>query len=530
MNHPEKTLKYFLIALFVFFAAGGAAFHYSSVSVKADTAGFKTTGGKTYYYDSNGRMVKGWLTIGNQKYYFDTQTGEQIMGWLKLNGDFYYFRKSNTPSMRNMAKNMWATYSNGLKRHFAADGKLDRGFTRISDNWYYFLASNGYMVTGWQKLNGSMWYFYSSGVLLRNKLVYFPDEKGYRYFLPAGRMAIGWQTFGAEKRYFKQSGALDKTDGLMAIGFTNIDGDTYYFNTSGYQVTGWVSLKSGSKCYFDPDNRGIAIRSAEKTIDGVTYVFDSHGTASVKEKEPDIDLDGLTGKRTIKNYLVGAFQPIGRALYVWGGGWTDSTRKGVSPAWTQWYASQSSSYNYNNYRDLSEENRRKGLDCSGFVGWSAYQVMHATSDELDYGYTVISGEVGPYYRSMGWGTIVTQSYLASTDYKLVAGDVGYNDDHTWICVGQCPDKSIVIVHSTPQAGVQLAGTPTPDGDYDSEAVELAIRYMSRYSGYTKYEYKPATGNYVRRGNYLRWNSSTLADPDGYRNMTAEQILADIFNS
>ena len=28
--------------------------------------------------------------------------------------------------------------------------------------------------------------------------------------------------------------------------------------------------------------------------------------------------------------------------------------------------------------------------------------------------------------------------------------------------------------------------------------------------------------------YLRWNSSTLSDPDGYLNMTADQILYDLF--
>ena len=67
------------------------------------------------------------------------------------------------------------------------------------------------------------------------------------------------------------------------------------------------------------------------------------------------------------------------------------------------------------------------------------------------------------------------------------------------------------------------------GVYSSQAIALAQKYMSRYPGYTKYDYHTSSGNYIRRGNYLRWNRSTLSDPDGYMNMTADQILADLFS-
>ena len=64
-------------------------------------------------------------------------------------------------------------------------------------------------------------------------------------------------------------------------------------------------------------------------IDGVVYIFDKEGAAVIKTVGPDISQP--TGKRTIKNYLAGALQPVGQALYVWGGGWNDATRKGLSP-------------------------------------------------------------------------------------------------------------------------------------------------------------------------------------------------------
>ena len=41
--------------------------------------------------------------------------------------------------------------------------------------------------------------------------------------------------------------------------------------------------------------------------------------------------------------------PVGKALYVWGGGWNDSTRKGLSDTMTNWYnkwSANPSGYDY----------------------------------------------------------------------------------------------------------------------------------------------------------------------------------------
>ena len=326
-------------------------------------------------------------------------------------------------------------------------------------------------------------------------------------------MLTGWtKNSSNEYRYFETE------DGVMAKGFQTIDGKKYYFSTgSGKMAVGWTTI-SGNKYYFDKETGVMA--TGDVTIDGTKYHFNTNGVLS--------NTTSPTGSKTIKNYLAGALQPVGQALYVWGGGWNDSTRKGTSQTMTDFYNSQSSSYDYNNYRDLSTANRAKGFDCSGFVGWAAYQVMQSKSG-VGSGYTVVSGEVGSYYKSLGWGNILTQANLASDDWTVYPGDVGYDSGHTWIILGQCKDKSAVIVHSTPNAGVQIAGTPTPSGDYSSQAITLAQKYMSRYPGFTKYAYHTSSGNYIRRGNYLRWNRSTLSDPDGYLNMTADQILADLFS-
>ena len=487
-NVNRKFRIWGVLLLLMFFAAG--VFRYSAANVQAATqTGFVTINGKSYYINKDGSKQKGWLELDGKKYYFNASTGVQVKGW--------------------------ATDSSGRKRYFSKGaGIMMTGWlTDSKDQKRYFDPTTGFMQTKWLTLKGKKYYFYSGSGVAACKTFLTDSKDNTRYFTSACYMLTGWaKNSNQESRYFETS------DGIMAKGFQTIVNKTYYFNTSsGKMVTGWKTISS-SKYYFDKETGVMA--TGDVTIDGTKYHFSSTGVLS--------NTTSSTGTKTIRNYLAGALMPVGQALYVWGGGWNDSTRKGLSPTMTEFYNSQSSSYNYNNYRDLSTANRAKGFDCSGFVGWAAYQVMQSKSG-IGSGYTVFSGEIGSYYKSLGWGSILTQANLASDDWTVYPGDVGYDDGHTWIILGQCKDKSAVIVHSTPNAGVQIAGTPTPSGDYSSQAITLAKKYMSRYAGYTKYSYNTSSGNYIRRGNYLRWNRSTLSDPDGYLNMTADQILADLFN-
>ena len=103
--------------------------------------------------------------------------------------------------------------------------------------------------------------------------------------------------------------------------------------------------------------------------------------------------DYSPGGKTIRNYLLGALVPVGNVLYVWGGGWNDSTRIGIPKTMTKFYNSQTSSYDYRNYNDLSSTNRANGFDSAGYVGWCTYQAMHSTSNDGS-GYTVVSGKIG----------------------------------------------------------------------------------------------------------------------------------------
>ena len=64
---------------------------------------------------------------------------------------------------------------------------------------------------------------------------------------------------------------------------------------------------------------------------------------------------------------------------------------------------------------------------------------------------------------------------------------------------------------------------------DITYTSYGIPHRDKHTRYKKFDYHTSCGNYIRRGNYFRWNRSTLSDPDGYLKKTANQILADLFN-
>lgn len=485
------------LTLQLFFGAGAVR--------AAEKDGFVRENGKTYYY-KNGVKHTGWLELDGKKYYFTSGEGVMVTGWIKdsRNNKRYFNKKTG------VMYTGWVQFTGGKRYFHSKTGIMRTGWIKIGSNRYYLDTKTGIAKTG-----------------------FFTDSEGkVRYFYSKScAMARGWLTNSKnERRYFATSSKLAK-DGVMATKFATIDKKTYYFYAkSGKMAVGWVTnTKKGYKYYFDTTSGVMA--TGIVTINGVKYEFADDGI--LIGEYGGMPPTTTNGQKTIKNYLLGALLPVGKVLYIWGGGYNynDQTRKGLSSTWTKWYKSQSSNYDFHNYNDLSVTNRAKGLDCSGFVGWAAYQVMQTRSG-VGGGYTVVSGKIGSHYSStLGWGTIINQNYLSTHNWVLKPGDIAYNDGHTWIVLGQCPDKSVVLVHSTTQAGVQISGTSVPTtGSSNSQAVALAKRYMAKYPGTKKYPYRSDVGNYIRQYNYVRWNRSTLADPDGYMNKTAEQILADLFSS
>lgn len=236
---------------------------------------------------------------------------------------------------------------------------------------------------------------------------------------------------------------------------------------------------------------------------------------------------------TIKNFLTTALTPVGSTMYIWGGGWNkadagagaDGFRIGMNPAWRSFSSRQKSSYNYRNHKFAFG----KGLDCSGFVGWSVYNINKTKNGKPGDGYVIKASKIASAYAKYGWGTY--KKAVAVKDWK--AGDIMSSSAHVYIVVGSCPDGSVVLVHSS-QVGVRLSGTPDKKGQTNSEAVRLAKKYMKRYPfWYKRYPSCKKGRNYQTDYAQFRWKTGKgklMSDPDGYQNKSAGQVLKDLYRN
>lgn len=480
------------------------------------TPGWNLVNGKYYYYLDDGTMVRGqWFKDGNDWYYFNDDGTMKSAEWFRDGIDTYYLRdwggmlhdqfytyEGNRYYFRGWGGMMYdMKFQVGNKWYKAnSDGTLVKGWTQEGDKFYYYDDQYTlYRQKGWLKLGNVYYYINADGSRVQGQ--WLKDGIDLYYMNADGTMkSAEWYKEGNDWYYFRDWGAAIY-DTLFYEG-ENI----YYFESDCKMARGWYEL-DGYTYYFRDWGGAMNIPCV---IDGVRYVFDSNGHLVEK------DLDAEVGVKTVKNFLKNALLPVGNTLYVWAGGHddADATRYGVNPQWEKFFNSQDENYNYTQHR----YEYGNGLDCSGYVGWAVHQVMEDWA-------TTTSTIMPRYYYQKGWG-----SYRENdTSMKFQTGDVVSMSGHVWIVIGQCSDGSAVIMHATPPY-VQISGTVSSSGSTNSEAIQLAKQYMSKYYpvGYERYGNRIASKSYMTGVNHFTWSSSVLADPDGYRNMTSAQILADLF--
>ena len=505
------------------------------------TDGWTSVNGKYYYYQEDGALYtkEGWLKLGD-KYYYISADGSRVQGqWLKDGSDWYYMNDDGT-----MKSAEW--FQDGVDWYYLRDwgGMLHDQFFDYRGNRYYFrdwggmmydmkfqvsgktykANSDGTLAKGWVQ-EGDKYYYYDDQYVLYQKQGWLQLGSTYDsyYYINAdgSRVQDQWVKDGNDLYYMNTDGTMKSNEwyqeGNDWYYFRNWgaalhdtlfnDGENiYYFESDCKMARGWYQI--GGYTYYFRDWGGAMNMAC--VIDGVSYVFDSNGHLVEKE------IDAEVGVRTIKNFLKNALLPVGNTLYIWAGGHddADASRYGVNPQWKSFFDSQDETYNYTEHR----YEYGNGLDCSGYVGWAVHQVMEEWS-------TTTSTVTPQYYYEKGWGSYVE----GDTSMKFRTGDVVSMSGHVWIILGQCEDGSAVILHASPQY-VQISGTVSASGSTNSEAVQLAERYMRKYYpiAYSRYGCKIASKSYMTGVNHFTWSSSVLSDPDGYKNMSPAQILADLF--
>ena len=305
--------------------------------------------------------------------------------------------------------------------------------------------------------------------------------------------------------------------------------------------------------------------AADLTAGATVKVYGDTAFLTFVAEDYTAPVSGTPGERTLKNYLQTAMNPVGTALYVYGGSWdwqdVNSSNQaltiGLPQSWIDFFQQQDANYTYKNSADPAHsyyphnswnQYYYAGVDCSAYIGWTVYNVMHteSTTNDLSDGYVMSAVKMAKTFADKGWGTW-------TRDIKsFKPGDIFSMSGHVWTVLGVCDDGSIVFLHSTPSdskagqggGGVQLSAlNPNSDDDKNCEAYKLVTKYMTKYypewserydavlRSYISYA-TPATGTKYKEtwsGNFS-WNldGTGLTDPDGYADMSAAEILADLF--
>ena len=285
--------------------------------------GFKKIAGKMYYFDSEGKMLLRWKRINGKKFLFDPVDGHMhtgwewvaeknawyylspkygylLEGWISVGGKLYYL----TPN-EYYAKTGWQTI-NGKRFYF--DPKkafMYTGWQTISGKKYYF-GTNGVMVTGKQIIDGRTYVFNASGVLTSSSAgtptsgtasgttsgttagttpgttagttpgttagttsgttagtSSGSTSAGTSSSLSATGNKTGWVKVGDGYKY--QKGTTYVANQMLTI-----SGETYYFDSNGYRVTGFKSI-GGKTYYFDANGKRLY---RWKRINNKKYYFD----------------------------------------------------------------------------------------------------------------------------------------------------------------------------------------------------------------------------------------------------------------
>lgn len=232
---------------------------------------------------------------------------------------------------------------------------------------------------------------------------------------------------------------------------------------------------------------------------------------------------------TIKKFLQIAMKPVGKTLYVYGGGWNEedtgagkgARRLGISPTWNAFYATQDKNYNYKMYAYKNA----LGLDCTGYVGWAIYNTLE-TEDEKE-GYVFSSKEMVTQLADLGLGKKIDKTQIK--EYK--PGDIlgSSINKHVWISLGQCADNSVLFVHASPP-GISVCGTPTPTNQEKSQAITIATEFMktNHPDWYGKFPQSTSRGiDYLENFDLFHWNigeTGILTDRENILGLTPEAVL------
>ena len=258
--------------------------------------------------NSNGQLLDGWQTVGNDWYHF--HNGTPSTGWQSIDSNWYYMNQDNAKMEVGLQKiNNQTYYLND--QHDGTYGAMKTGWQYLNDHWYYF-QENGAAQTGWADINNAEYYldpttaqmatgdteiegyhFYfdpSSGHQIKGlvfdnntgKLSYYDEQSGSRKEVYNGHANSIFEWAGQQRNNDLRDGLNEinghqyyydaKADRFISDQWKQVNNKWYYFGDNAQATTGWYQSAAGNWYYFTDD--GSAQTGWFQSQYGNWYYFD----------------------------------------------------------------------------------------------------------------------------------------------------------------------------------------------------------------------------------------------------------------
>ena len=301
--------------------------------------------GKAYVIDENGNLVdyqEGWNTLGNESFYI--KNGQALMDTF-VDGNFiggngltytgiYYGSNANNVALVHgkLAKNQWVESNNSkcyvdekchiVRNQWIDNHYVDRYGYMVKDTWVgnrYVDANGEYKPNGsisqetkagWKQTNGKWWYQHKDGTYTKND---FETISGQTYYFDAsGYMVTGWKEINTKDYFFNASGVMVKDNWQGA----------YYLGKDGVMLT---NAFTPDGYYVGAD--GAYVRNQKVTVDGKVYYLNADGKVAKNQWSGDYYLDG--NGNVVKNKWIGNYWCGEDGKYV-KSSWVDNNKSYVN--------------------------------------------------------------------------------------------------------------------------------------------------------------------------------------------------------
>lgn len=238
--------------------------------------------GKTWYYFKNREMVTGAVTIGDTTHIFQEngawvgETAKGTNGWKQVGKDWYYLENGKlvTSKMKTIQKKKYLFDENGKMRTDWEEKKESYDGIEIHYTSYYFGSSGAAYVSQWRLVPGNYWKYYDAdgngeqtGWKKINNVWYYFDK--YQH------VAVNQDTIIDGKLYhFQLDGSYTGKAETLKNGWKKINGQWYYFE-DGSMVVNSLKNIGGKEYYFDYDGEMSFLTT--EYVDGKEYYFAEDG-------------------------------------------------------------------------------------------------------------------------------------------------------------------------------------------------------------------------------------------------------------